>query len=82
MLVDADLLGDKSTRHSQQGVLIFINKAPIHWYSKIQATVESSTFEAELCAMKAGVEMVESLRYKLRMFGAPIDGSSNVFCDN
>jgi hypothetical protein len=28
------------------------------------------------------VELVESLRYKLRMFGIPIDGPANVFCDN
>jgi hypothetical protein len=28
------------------------------------------------------VEMLEALRYKLRMFGIPIDGPANVFCDN
>ena len=32
--------------------------------------------------MKAGVEMVEYLRKKLLLFGLPIDGSANVFCDN
>ncbi len=26
--------------------------------------------------------MVVSLHYKLRMFGIPIDGPANVFCDN
>jgi hypothetical protein len=26
--------------------------------------------------------LIESLRYKLRMFGVPIEGASNVFCDN
>jgi hypothetical protein len=26
--------------------------------------------------------MMEALRYKLRMFGIPVDGPSNVFCDN
>jgi hypothetical protein len=26
--------------------------------------------------------MIESLRYKLCMFGIPIDGAANVFCDN
>ena len=25
--------------------------------------------------------MVEALRYKLRMFGVPLDGAANVFCD-
>ena len=32
--------------------------------------------------MKNAVELVESLRYKLRMFGIPIEGPTNVFCDN
>ena len=32
--------------------------------------------------MKKAVEMIESLRYKLRMFGVPIDGPASVFCDN
>ena len=64
------------------GILIFLNRAPIHWYSKKQSTVESSTFGAEFVAMRTAIEMTESLRYKLRMFGVPIDGSTNVYCDN
>ena len=32
--------------------------------------------------MRISVELVEALRYKLRMFGIPIDGPTNVFCDN
>ena len=80
--VDADLAGDKQTRRSQTGILIFCNKAPIHWYSKRQPLVESSTFGAEFRAMKTAVELTEALRYKLRMFGVPIDGPTSVFCDN
>ena len=52
------------------------------WYSKKQATVEASTFGAEFIAMRTLVEMAKSLRYKLRMFGIPIDGSTNIYCDN
>ena len=80
--VDANHAGNQKDRRSQTGILIFINKAPIHWFSKRQATVEASTFGAEFCAMKAAVEMIEALRYKLRMFGVPIDGATNVYCDN
>ena len=80
--VDANHASDTVTRRSQTGILIFLNKAPIHWYSKQQPTVESNTFGAEYCAMKTAVEMVEGLRYKLRMFGVPIDGSANIYCDN
>jgi hypothetical protein len=32
--------------------------------------------------MRIGVEMIEGLRYKLRMMGIPIEGPTNVFCDN
>ena len=80
--VDANLACDKKNRRNQTGVLIFINKAPIHWYSKRQPSVESSTFGAEFRAMKTAVELTEALRYKLRMFGVPIDGPTSVFCDN
>ena len=32
--------------------------------------------------MKIATEMIEAMRYKLRMFGVPIDGPANVYCDN
>ena len=32
--VDADHAGDRMTRRSHTGVLIFVNRAPIQWYSK------------------------------------------------
>ena len=51
--VDANHGGNLKDRKSQTGVLIFINKAPIHWYSKSQTTVEASTFGAEFCAMNS-----------------------------
>ena len=80
--VDSDHAGDKVTRRSQTGILIFVNRAPILWYSKRQNTVETSTFGSEFIAMKTAVEQVESLRYKLRMFGIPLEGPTNMFCDN
>ena len=80
--VDASHANNQRDRKSQTGILIFMNKAPIHWYSKRQSTVETSTFGAEFCAMKTGVEIIEGLRYKLRMFGIPIEGPTNIYCDN
>ena len=44
MFTDAAFAGDLVTRRSQSGILIFINRAPITWYSKRQNTVEASTF--------------------------------------
>jgi hypothetical protein len=80
--VDASHGSDHSTRRSQTGILIFCNRAPIIWHSKRQNTVEASTFGSEFQALKNAIELIESLRYKLRMFGVPIEGPTNVFCDN
>jgi hypothetical protein len=80
--VDADHAGNRITRRSQTGILLYLNRAPIIWYSKAQNTVESSTFGSEFVALRICVELIEALRYKLRMFGVPIDGPANVFCDN
>ena len=62
--------------------MIFINSAPILWYSKRQNSVGSSTFGSEFIAAKTAVEMIKALRYKLRSFGVPIMGPANIFCDN
>jgi hypothetical protein len=74
--------GNMVTRCSQTGVLVlFVNHAPIIWYSKRQNTAETSTFGSEFTAQRTLVELVVSLHYKLRMFGIPIKGPTNVFCD-
>ena len=77
--VDANHGGNLKVWKSQTGVLIFINKAPIHWYSKSQTKVEASIFGAELCAMKTAVEMIEALRYKLSMFVIPVEVPANAY---
>ena len=80
--VDSDHAGDKSSRRSQTGILIFCNRAPIIAYSKKQNSVECSTYGSELVAMRQAIDLVKALRYKLRMFGIPIEGPTDVFCDN
>jgi Reverse transcriptase (RNA-dependent DNA polymerase) len=79
---DADHAGCRMTRRSHTGILIYVQNAPIIWYSKRQNTVESSTFGSEFIAMKTAVEQIEALRYKLRMMGVPVLGPANIFCDN
>jgi hypothetical protein len=80
--VDSDHAGDKVTRRSQTGTLIFCNSAPTLACSKRQNSVECSTCGGELVAMRQAIELVKSLRCKLRMFGTPIEGATDVFCDN
>jgi hypothetical protein len=80
--VDSDHAGDKITRRSQTGIILYCNTAPVIWYSKRQNTVEASTFGAEFVALRIASELISSLRYKLRMFGIPLTGPANTFCDN
>ena len=44
MFTVAAFIGDLVTRRSQSGILIFINRTPVTWYSKRQNIVEASTF--------------------------------------
>ena len=73
---------NKVTRRSHNGFIIFMNMAPIFWYSKRQNSVETSTYSSEMVALCIISEKIIDLRYKLRMFGITIDGYANVFCDN
>jgi hypothetical protein len=80
--VDADHAGCRLTHRSHSDVLIFVNRAPIIWFSKRQATVEASTFKSESIAMQVAFNLIEALRYKLRMMGVPTEEATKVYCDN
>jgi hypothetical protein len=69
--VDASHAANKVTRRSHTGYVVFLNRAPVVWYSKRQNTVETSTFSAEFIALKVCLEAIEHLRFKLRCFGCP-----------
>ena len=56
--------------------------ACIIWYTKRQATVESAAFGAEFVAMKQAMEVSRGLRYKLRMMGIPLEGTTDMYGDN
>ena len=64
------------------GFIIYINDAPIIWFSKKQATVESSVFGTEFVALKQGMETLRGLHYKLQMMGVEISGPSYIYGDN
>jgi len=80
--LDADHAGNVVTRRSHTGILIFVNNSLIVQYSKKQNTVESATFGAEMVAMRVARDLTVALRIKLKMFGVPIDGPADFFCDN
>ena len=80
--VDADHASDTVTRRSRTGILVYLNCLLIHWWSKKQASIESSSFGAEFIAMKQCCEYLRGLRYKLRMMGIPCDQPSHIYSDN
>jgi hypothetical protein len=82
LYVDSDHAGDQLVRRSRTGYFVYLNSAPLIWFSKRQPTVETSVFGAEFVAMKNGMESVRGLRYKLRMMGIPVEGPAFVYGDN
>ena len=70
LFCDSDHAGDKLRRRSRSWFLIYIKLALIIWYSKRQATIETSVFGAEFIAMKQCMEALRGLRYKLQMIGS------------
>ena len=80
--VNASHARNKLVHRSQTGILIYLNKSPIIWYSKTQKTIETSTFGSEFVALQIATEMIKAMKYKLRMMGIPIEGAANVLVDN
>mmetsp|Transcript_24915 Transcript_24915/g.59157 ORF Transcript_24915/g.59157 Transcript_24915/m.59157 type:complete len:877 (+) Transcript_24915:2272-4902(+) len=82
VFVDSDHAGDEVTRRSRTGFIIFLNNAPIYWFSKKQTSCETSTYGSEFIAMKQACEYVRGLRYKLRMMGLRVDEPAYIYGDN
>ena len=80
--VDSDHAGDSVTRRSRTGFIVFLNSAPIYWFSKKQTSIETSSFGSEFIAMKQCCEYIRGLRYKLRMMGIPVELPTYIFGDN
>ena len=55
VFVDSDHGHDKVTRGSFTGMIAFLGRTPAFYLSKRQGAIETSTYGAELCAMKTGV---------------------------
>jgi hypothetical protein len=73
VFADANHAGDRVSRRSRTGIILYLNCAPIIWYSKKQNLVETSTFGSKFMAVKTAVAMIKGMRYKLRMLGIPLD---------
>ena len=80
--VDYDNSGNRITRRYQTGFLIFLNCAPIYWFSKNQTSIDTISFGYDSVTMKQCCEYVRGLIYKLRMMGIPVKIPTFVFRDN
>eukprot|EP00957_Ditylum_brightwellii_P046934 3562201-Ditylum_brightwellii.AAC.1 len=80
--VDANHAGNVVTRRLHIGIIIFVQNAPIIWFSKHQNTMESATFGSEFVALQICKDLIVALRYKMCMLDVPVEGPANMFCDN
>ena len=79
---DANLFHDMLTGRSVTGILHLVNKTPLDWYSKKQATVETATYGSEFIAARTCVDQIVDLRTTLRYLGVPVRDVSYMFGDN
>ena len=64
--MDANLNHCLTTGKSLTGCLHFVNKIPVDWYSKKQATVETPTYGSEFVAAKTATKQIMVIRQTLR----------------
>jgi hypothetical protein len=69
---DANLYHDMITGQSVMGILHFMNKMPIDWYSKKQATVETATYGSKFIAACTCIDQVIDLRLTLHYLSVTI----------
>ena len=65
--MDANLNHCLATGKSLTGCPHFVNKTPVDWYSKKQATVETATYGSEFVAAKTATEQIMDIRQTLRL---------------
>jgi hypothetical protein len=82
LFVDSDHAYEQFTRSSRTGFVVYLNMAPIVWFSKRQPTVESSVFGAYFVAMKNGIETFCGLRYQLIMMDVALSSPTYVYRGN
>ena len=58
---DANLYHDFLTGRAVTGILHLLNKTPVDWFSKRQATVETATYGKEFVVARIAVEQIIAL---------------------
>ena len=60
-VLDANHAGNVITRRSHTGIIIYVQNAPIIWFSKRQNMVESSSFGSKFVALRTAKDMIVAL---------------------
>ena len=68
-IVDSNHAHNLARRRYLTGILGYDSSTPSTWMSKLQGSIASSTYTAELSALCTATEEVQSLRYMLRYLG-------------
>jgi hypothetical protein len=79
---DSDHAHDKKTGRSISGVIVMVGSTPIIWKSKRQGAVQTSTYGAEISAMRLATEETITVRYMLRALGIKVSIPSSIAGDN
>jgi hypothetical protein len=79
--VDANLMHDIAMGRSVTGIQHLVNKTPIEWYSKKQATVETATYGPEFVAARVYVEQIIDQCNTLHYLGVPVREKCYTFGD-
>ena len=79
---DSDWAGDKDTRKSVTGYIIFLFGCPICWKSKGQKAVSLSSSEAEFYALIEAAKEVRFILNLLTSFGVKVELPIKIFVDN
>ena len=82
MYTDSDYAGDKDTRISVTGYILFLCGVPIAWKSKAQKSVSLSSSEAEYVALSEAVKEIRFVYYLLTSFGINVVLPIKVRVDN
>jgi hypothetical protein len=79
---DSNHAHDVVTRRSVSGIIVYVGSCPVFAVSKRQGAIATSTYSAEMCAAKVGVDEAINMRVMLRSMGVPIKGPTKVIGDN
>jgi Reverse transcriptase (RNA-dependent DNA polymerase) len=79
---DSNHAHDERNRRSVTGILAYVAGTPITWMSKRQSAIATSTYTAEMAAMKTAAEEAINIRYMLRALGVPVLGRTALWGDN